>query len=73
MIDFVALPLAGVLVIGFVGSIAASRLRPRAGARAHTLAVVIAGRASALWVSLLEPDERGVGVGRPARERVDTN
>jgi len=52
MIDFVAFPLAGVLVIGFVGSIAASRLRPRAGARAHTvlLASVLVATVPTLWL-----------------------
>ncbi|MDJ0768139.1 MAG: M56 family metallopeptidase [Ilumatobacter sp.] len=52
MIDFVALPLAGVLVISIVGSLAAGRLEPVVGARIHAvlLASVVTATVPTLWL-----------------------
>lgn len=52
MIDFVALPLAGVLAIGVIGSSASGRLHPRTGAHAHAvlLVSVLLATVPTLWL-----------------------
>ncbi len=52
MIDFVALPLIGVVAISIVGSLAAGRLQPVVGARLHAvlLASVMTATVPTLWL-----------------------